>query len=140
PLDASRRGTGRSVAFTLRVPYGVVLGIVPFNSPMNLAAHKIGPALAAGNSIIVKPHPQTPLAVEALVRSMEDVGVPPGVVTLLHGGVEVGQQLVSHPGVDLISFTGGLRAAHAITAAAGLKKVLSELGGDGPNVVWNDAD
>lgn len=139
PVDESRRGTGR-VAFTMRVPYGVVAGIVPFNSPMNLAAHKVGPALAAGNAIVLKPHPQTPWCTVRLVQALMDAGAPDGAVNLVFGDAEVGTALVSHPLVRLVSFTGGTRTAAKIAEAAGVKKLLMELGGDGPNIVWRDAD
>jgi len=137
PLDQSAMGAGK-IALMLRFPVGVVAGITPFNAPFNLTAHKLGPAIAAGNAIVLKPPPQAPLTVHRLVEMFVDAGAPPGAVNAVYGH-EAGPQLVREPRVDFISFTGSTRAGAAIRAASGLKRVALELGGDGPTIVHADA-
>jgi len=131
-------GAGK-LAFLLRFPVGVVAGITPFNAPFNLACHKIAPALAAGNAIVLKAPPQAPWVVTKLVEMFADAGTPPGAVNLLHGG-SVGPALVRDPRVDFISFTGSSRVGADIKAASGLRRVALELGGNGPTIVHADAD
>jgi acyl-CoA reductase-like NAD-dependent aldehyde dehydrogenase len=138
PLDASAMGAGK-IAMLLRFPVGVVAGITPFNAPLNLAAHKLGPAIAAGNAIVLKPPPQAPLTVHRLVEAFVDAGVEPGAVNTLYGH-RAGPALVKDPRVDFISFTGSSRAGAQIKAASGLKRVALELGGAGPTIVHHDAN
>lgn len=138
PLDGSEMGAGK-IAVMLRFPVGVVAGITPFNAPFNLACHKIAPALAAGNAIVMKPPPQAPLTVHRLIEMFVDAGVPPGTLNTLYGS-EVGPALVRDPRVDFISFTGSTRAGASIRAASGLRRVALELGGIGPTIVCDDAD
>ena len=129
--------------YTLKEPVGVVALIVPWNYPLVMAAMKLGPALAAGCTAILKPAEDTSLSALRLGELMQEAGLPDGVVNILTGyGRTVGAALASHPGVDKIAFTGstvtGKSIAHA--AAAGLKKVSLELGGKTPNIIMPDAD
>ncbi|KFG77372.1 aldehyde dehydrogenase family protein [Streptomyces mutabilis] len=124
-------------------PVGVCALIAPWNYPLLQASWKVAPALAAGNTIVLKPSEVTPLTTIAMIRLIEEAGAPRGVVNLVLGaGATVGAALTSHPEVDLVSFTGGLATGRAIMAAAaeGPKKVALELGGKNPNVVFEDAD
>jgi acyl-CoA reductase-like NAD-dependent aldehyde dehydrogenase len=134
---------GNYLTYTLREPLGVVAAIVPWNFPLLLAAWKIGPALATGNTVILKPAAETPLTALALGEIAVEVGLPPGVLNILTApGAEVGRALVAHPGIDKIAFTGGTSTGKAImrSAADTLKKVTLELGGKSPNIVLPDAD
>lgn len=138
PLDGSAMGAGR-YAFLLRFPVGVVAAITPFNAPVNLTAHKIAPALAAGNALVLKPPPQTPLAIQRMVEIVHEAGFPEGALNVIHGEAEIGKALVTHPGVDFITFTGSTRAGAAIKADSGLKRAALELGGNGVTIVHRDA-
>ena len=124
-----------------RVPIGVVLAITPFNDPLNLVAHKLGPAIAAGNSVILKPATVTPLSGIKLVEAFMEAGLPPLVMQVLTGyGAVIGDPLVQDKRVRMISFTGGVEAGLHITKIAGLKKIGMELGSNSPVIVWKDAD
>ena len=124
-----------------RVPIGVVLAITPFNDPLNLVAHKLGPAVAAGNSVILKPASVTPLSGIKLVEAFVEAGLPPLVMQVLTGyGAVIGDPLVQDKRVRMISFTGGVDAGLHITKIAGLKKIGMELGSNSPCIVWKDAD
>ena len=138
PLDGSPMGAGK-IAFLLRFPVGVVAGITPFNAPFNLTAHKIAPALASGNSIVIKPPPQAPCTVHELIRLFVDAGVPAGALNSLYGN-KIGQHLVRDSRVDFITFTGSTRVGAEIRAASGLRRVALELGGTGQVIVCEDAD
>jgi acyl-CoA reductase-like NAD-dependent aldehyde dehydrogenase len=138
PLDGTAMGAGK-FAFLLRFPVGVVAGITPFNAPFNLACHKIAPAIAAGNSIVLKAPPQSPWVVAKLVELFAEAGTPPGFVNLLYGNA-VGPALVRDPRVDFVSFTGSSRVGAEIKAASGLRRVALELGGNGATIVHSDAD
>lgn len=138
PLDASAMGAGK-IAMLLRFPVGVVAGITPFNAPFNLAAHKIGPAVASGNVIVLKAPPQSPLCVFKLVELFADAGAAPGLVNLLYGN-DVGPLLVRDKRVDFITFTGSTSVGAEIKAASGLKRVALELGGTGQTIVHADGD
>jgi acyl-CoA reductase-like NAD-dependent aldehyde dehydrogenase len=127
-------------AVLARRPVGTVAAITPFNAPLNLVAHKVGPALAAGNCAIVKPAPQAPAPALRLAEILTEAGFPGGAIGVLPGGVATGAGLVASPLVDLISFTGGVAAGQAIRAAAGTRPVLLELGGNAANLVCPDAD
>jgi aldehyde dehydrogenase (NAD+) len=134
---------GPYVTYTLREPVGVVAAIVPWNFPLLLAVWKIAPALACGNTVIVKPATQTPLTALALAEMAAEVGVPPGVLNVVTGpGATVGERLVRHPGIDKIAFTGDTTTGRAIMrgAADTLKLLTLELGGKSPNIVLADAD
>ncbi len=139
PLDGSAMGAGK-MAFLMRFPVGVVVAITPFNAPFNLAAHKIAPAIAAGNTLVLKPPPQAPLIVHKLIELVAEAGVPPGMVNTVFGDADIGAALVSDPRVEFITFTGSSRAGEAIKAASGLRRVALELGGNGATIVCDDAD
>lgn len=138
PMDGSATGAGK-LALSLRFPMGVVSAITPFNGPVNLAAHKLGPALAAGNTIVLKPSPKAPLCLHLFIEAVIEAGVPDGAVNTLYGDA-VGPQMVSDPRVDFISFTGSIPVGKLIRQAAGMKPVALELGGVGPTFVHADAD
>lgn len=137
PLDGSPMGAGK-IAMILRFPVGVVAGITPFNAPFNLAAHKVAPAIAAGNVIVLKAPPQAPGAVHEIARLFVDAGLPAGFLNVLYGDL-VGPALVRDPRVDFISFTGSSRVGAEIKAASGLRRVALELGGNGATIVHADA-
>jgi acyl-CoA reductase-like NAD-dependent aldehyde dehydrogenase len=139
PLEASKTGHGK-LAFSARFPVGLVAGIVPFNAPVNLTCHKVAPALAAGNAIVLKAPPQAPMTIELVVRAFLDAGFPSASIGLLHGGAEVGASLVHNPLVNFLSFTGSHTAGLAIKQAAGTRGCVLELGGVGPTIVHRDAD
>lgn len=140
PLDAAPGGTGK-FGFTLRVPCGVVLAVTPFNFPLHLVCHKVGPALAAGNSVVVKPATDTPLSALKLVEILIEAGVPPLAITCLTGsGAEVGDALCADKRVRKVSFTGSYEVGDQICKAAGMKKVTMELGSNAPLIIMDDAD
>jgi aldehyde dehydrogenase (NAD+) len=134
---------GQAFVYTQREPLGVVAAIVPWNFPLLLAAWKVAPALATGNTVILKPASQTPLTALALGEIAREVGLPPGVLNVITGaGSVVGQALVEHPGIDKIAFTGDTSTGKGImrSAAETLKHLTLELGGKSPNLVFADAD
>ena len=139
PLDAGLNGKG-FFAFTQRLPLGVVAAITPFNYPLNLTIHKIAPAIACKNTVIVKPPTEAPLAVMKFCELLNEE-FPEGVVNVVTGyGSEVGDYLVCSADVDKISFTGSVTTGLMISQKAGMKKVTLELGGNDPVIVLNDAD
>ena len=131
-----------SLDYTVAEPYGVVAAVVPFNGPLIAASIKLAPALAAGNTVVLKPSELAPFSLLRMVALCEEAGLPPGVVNVLTGGAEAGQALCRHPGVDKISFTGGPVAAEAVGVAAARRPVplLMELGGKSAAVVFADTD
>lgn len=139
PLNGVPMGEGR-VALMLRFPVGVVVAITPFNAPFNLMCHKVGPAFAAGNAVVLKPPHQCPLIGMRLGEILQEAGLPGGTLNIVYGGGGVGARLVTDPRVDFITFTGSTRAGAAIKAKSGLRRVALELGGDGPTIVHRDAD
>jgi len=140
PLDASPSGEGR-VGFYMRTPIGVIAAISPFNFPLNLVAHKVGPALAAGNTMVLKPAEETPLTAVALGEILMEAGLPPGVFNLVHGdGPSVGEALVTDPRPLKISFTGSPPVGARILKIAGLKRVTLELGNNSGTIVEPDAN
>ncbi len=139
-LSAASNGAGK-FGFTLRVPCGVVAAITPFNFPLNLVCHKIGPALAAGNAVLLKPASDTPLSGVKLVEIMLDAGFPPEAVSVVTGsGATIGDAIASDERVRKISFTGSRDVGERICRTAGLKRVTMELGSNSPVVVMDDAD
>ncbi|WP_218137527.1 aldehyde dehydrogenase family protein [Variovorax sp. YR266] len=138
PMDASAVGAGK-IAMLMRYPVGVVTAITPFNGPISLTAHKLGPALAAGNSIVLKPSPKAPLCVHQFVEAVLEAGFPAGAINTVYGDA-VGPRIVSDPRVDFVSFTGSIRVGKMIRDAVGMKRVALELGGVGPTFVHHDAD
>jgi acyl-CoA reductase-like NAD-dependent aldehyde dehydrogenase len=140
PLDAVPPGEGY-FGFTVRRPIGVVAAIAPFNFPLNLVAHKVAPALAAGNAVVLKPASTTPLTAVLLCRALEEAGLPPGAINLVAGsGGTVGEWLVTDPRVAKITFTGSADVGERITQLAGIKKVTLELGNTSPVIIAPDAD
>jgi len=125
-----------------REPVGVVASIAPWNYPIMMAAWKIAPAIAAGNTVVIKPAPQTPLTTLMLAQTALEVGFPPGVINVVTGGASVGEPLVSHPDVRMVSFTGSTRTGKRIMELAAQKvtRVHLELGGKAPLIVFADAD
>ncbi len=139
-LGAASNGAGK-FGFTLRVPCGVVAAITPFNFPLNLVCHKVGPALAAGNAVLLKPASDTPLSGVKLVEIMLDAGFPPEAVSVVTGsGAAIGDAIASDERVRKISFTGSRDVGEHICRTAGLKRVTMELGSNSPVVVMDDAD
>ncbi|HSW20288.1 MAG TPA: aldehyde dehydrogenase family protein, partial [Ramlibacter sp.] len=133
PMDGSAIGAGK-LAMMMRYPIGVVAAITPFNSPVNLAAHKLGPALAAGNCVVLKPSPKAPLCVHLFIEAILEAGAPAGAVNTLYGDA-IGPQLVTDPRVDFVSFTGSVPVGKLIRNSVGMKRVALELGGVGPTFV-----
>ncbi|WP_040209042.1 aldehyde dehydrogenase family protein [Neobacillus jeddahensis] len=139
-FDQMSGGENR-VGYYYRFPIGIIAAITPFNDPLNLVAHKVGPAIATGNAIIVKPATVTPLSALLLAEAFSHAGLPPKVLSVITGhGREIGDVLVTHPAIRMISFTGGLEAGEEIVRKAGLKKISMELGSNSPVIVLEDAD
>jgi acyl-CoA reductase-like NAD-dependent aldehyde dehydrogenase len=139
PFDAYAGSEGRLGWFT-REPLGVIAAVTPYNDPLNLVAHKLGPAIAGGNAVVLKPSLLTPLSALRLVDTLVEAGLPEEVVTVVNGGAELGAVVVAAPEVRMVSFTGGFRTGEAIARSAGLKKLAMDLGGNAPVVVLADAD
>jgi glyceraldehyde-3-phosphate dehydrogenase (NADP+) len=140
PLDADPTGS-KKLGFTLRIPCGVVAAISPFNFPLNLVCHKVGPALAGGNSVIVKPASDTPLSALKLTEILLEAGLPPeGIQCVTGPGGEVGDALVADRRVRKVTFTGSREIGDRICRMAGIKKVTMELGSNSPVIVMPDAD
>jgi aldehyde dehydrogenase (NAD+) len=135
--------TPQKFAYTKRQPIGVVAQIIPWNYPLSMACWKLGPALACGNTVILKPAEQTPLSILVFATLVKEAGFPPGVVNIVNGyGREAGSALVQHPLVDKVAFTGSTATATQIMkmAAIGLKNITLETGGKSPLLVFDDAD
>lgn len=140
PFDASP-GQGGHVGFTIRVPIGVIGAITPFNYPLNLVAHKVAPAIAAGNAVVLKPASYTPLSAVVLCEVLRQAGLPQGYLNLVIGpGNVVGDMLVKHRNIRMLTFTGSLPVGQKIKRDSGIKKVTLELGNNSPNIVHRDAD
>ncbi|MDN3020086.1 aldehyde dehydrogenase family protein [Paenibacillus sp. BSR1-1] len=134
-------GSEDRMGYYYRFPIGIIVAITPFNDPLNLVAHKVGPAIAAGNAIIVKPAPATPLSALLLAEAFEKAGLPPKVLSVITGyPSDMGESLITHPAVRMISFTGGFSTGQAIMQKAGMKKFSMELGSNSPVIVLEDAD
>ncbi len=139
PLAGAPGQAGR-LGFTLRVPLGVVAAITPFNSPLNTVTHKVAPALAAGNAVILKPSTHTPLTAMLLAQVLLDAGVPPGFLCVLHGSAEVVRYLQDDPRVRFFAFTGSTEVGRQIQQAAGLRRTQMELGSIACTIVCDDAN
>ncbi len=139
PLDAAAGGVGK-IGYYIRVPVGVVAAITPFNFPLNLSAHKVAPAVAAGCPIVMKPAPATPLTVLRLADIMREAGLPAGAFEVVTGGADVGAWLTGDPRVAMISFTGSPPVARQIAKNAGLRRLTLELGGNAATIVEADAN
>jgi len=140
PLDAVPGGRGK-FGFWLRVPVGVVAAISPFNFPLNLVAHKVAPALAAGNAVVLKPATVTPLVALELGRLLLGAGLPSHALNIVTGpGSEIGEALSTHPDVRMVTFTGSLEVGERICRSAGLKRITMELGSNSAVILMDDAD
>ena len=140
PMDATPTGVGK-LGFTLRVPLGVVGAITPFNFPLNLGAHKLGPAIAAGNSVVLKPATATPLSSIRLVELLLEAGAPEQWVQIVCGaGSDVGERIVEHPDTAAITFTGSAEVGWGIRQKVPAKRVTLELGSNAPLIIDADAD
>ncbi|WP_457661989.1 aldehyde dehydrogenase family protein [Sinorhizobium medicae] len=140
PFD-SFPGSEKRSGYFRRDPIGVIVAITPFNDPLNLVAHKLGPAIASGNSVILKLSELAPLSGLRLVELLRKAGLPKAVITTITGrGTVVGAPLVSSPSVRLVSFTGGFETAHAIKSSMGLARISMDLGGNGAVIALDDCD
>jgi len=140
PFD-SAPGSENRVGYYYRFPIGIIAAITPFNDPLNLVAHKVGPAIAGGNSVIVKPATVTPLSALKLAECLLDAGLPGEILSVITGhGNRIGEAMVADPRIRMVSFTGGGEAGERITRLAGLKKIGMELGSDSPVIVLADAN
>ena len=139
PLDAAAAGAGR-FGFTVRVPYGVVAAVTPFNGPANLLIQKVAPALAVGNAIVVKPSPPGTEVALLLAEAMKAAGLPDGLFNVAPGGRETAKLLAAHPLVSVVTVTGSTAAGNELARAAGAKKFVGELGSNAANIVCGDAD
>ena len=137
PMESSAIGANK-LGVSLRFPVGVVAAITPFNAPVNLTAHKLGPAWAAGNSVILKPSPQSALTIHQFTQVLLAGGIPPYWLQVVQGD-EAAAQMVRAPQVDFVSFTGSSRVGEIVKASSGLKRVALELGGNGFTIVAADA-
>ncbi|MDV2683549.1 aldehyde dehydrogenase family protein [Alkalihalophilus lindianensis] len=151
--EEARRITGETIPFSQmpghesrigyisRCPIGIIAAITPFNDPLNLVAHKVGPAIASGNAVIVKPSSETPLSAIRLAEAFMEAGLPDGILSVITGsGREVGDELITSDDVRFVSFTGGFDTGEAITRKAGVKKMAMELGSNAPTIILSDAD
>lgn len=140
PVEASK-GSENRFAFTLRVPVGIVCAISPFNFPLNLVSHKVGPAIAAGNSVVLKPSSLTPFTAIYLGKLMMEAGLPPGYLNILFGpGHTVGERLLSDPRFALYTFTGSPSVGKRLREAIGLRRAILELGSNSATIIHRDAD
>jgi acyl-CoA reductase-like NAD-dependent aldehyde dehydrogenase len=140
PMEASAGGVGK-LGVMLRVPYGVVGAISPFNFPLNLVAHKLGPAIAAGNAVVLKPAGQTPITAIKLVEILQEAGLPDAWLSVIPGpGSEVGNALVEHELTKALTFTGSAKVGWGIRSSVPHKKVNLELGSNAPLIVNDDGD
>lgn len=134
-------GHENRIGYYYKFPIGIIAAITPFNDPLNLVAHKVGPAIASGNTIIVKPATLTPISAILLAEAFDAAGLPDKVLSVITGsGGEIGDTLVTHPSIRMVSFTGGLETGEQIAKKAGLKKLSMELGSNSPVIVLDDAD
>jgi len=140
PLDAAP-GAGNRLGFTLRVPCGIVAAISPFNFPLHLVCHKVGPAIAAGNAVLIKPATDTPLSALKFTEVLLEAGLPAEAIACLTGpGGELGRAICGDDRVRKITFTGSYEVGNEICKTAGMKKVTMELGSNSPVIVMDDAD
>src|SRR5208282_2009055 len=142
PLSVPYTPGAKYLAYTLREPIGVVGQIIPWNFPLLMAAWKLGPALATGCTVVLKPAEQTPLSALRLGELFQEAGLPDGVLNIVTGFGDAGARLAAHPGVDKVAFTGSTEVGKLVVhaAAGNLKKVSLELGGKAPLVIYRDAD
>lgn len=139
PFDSYAGSESRQGWYT-REPLGIIAAITPYNDPLNLVAHKLGPAIAGGNAVLLKPSELTPLSAIKLVETLVAAGLPNEIITVAIGGAELGKALVSARDVRMISFTGGFATGEAISKSAGIKKLAMDLGGNAPVIVMENSD
>lgn len=139
PIEGAAGQAGR-LGFTLRVPLGVVAAITPFNAPLNTVAHKVAPALAAGNAVVLKPSTHTPTAANVMAECLLAAGLPAGLISVLHGGADTAQALLDEPLVRFFAFTGSTEVGAQIQRKAGLRRTQMELGSIAFTIVADDAD
>lgn len=139
PFDAFAGSEARQGWFT-REPLGIIAAITPYNDPLNLVAHKLGPAIAGGNAVLLKPSELAPFSALKLVETLVEAGLPEAVVTVAIGGAELGRAIVSARDIRMVSFTGGFATGEAISRSAGLKKLAMDLGGNAPVIVMADCN
>jgi len=139
PLEGAPQQGGR-LGFTLRVPLGVVCAITPFNAPLNTVAHKVAPALAAGNAVLLKPSTNTPTAACIMAEALLAAGLPAGLISVIHGGAETAGWLLDEPRVRFYAFTGSTEVGAQIQQRAGLRRTQMELGSIAFTIVADDAD
>ncbi|MFO1326747.1 MAG: aldehyde dehydrogenase family protein [Rubrivivax sp.] len=139
PIEGAPGQAGR-LGFTLRVPLGVVLAITPFNAPLNTVAHKVAPALAAGNAVVLKPSTHTPGAAVIMAECLLQAGLPPALMSVVHGGAEIAGWLLDEERVRFIAFTGSTEVGLSIQQRAGLRRTQMELGSIAFTIVADDAD
>jgi acyl-CoA reductase-like NAD-dependent aldehyde dehydrogenase len=133
-------GAESKTGFAARFPKGVIGAITPFNYPFLLASHKIAPAIASGNTIVIKPAPNTPFSTVRMVQGLHECGLPEGHVQVIQGGPGAGDALLANPKIQMYTFTGSARIGQYIKEHSGLRPVVLELGNSSPNIVCNDAD
>ena len=139
PFDSYAGSESRQGWYT-REPLGIITAITPYNDPLNLVAHKLGPAIAGGNAVLLKPSELTPLSAIKMVEVLLESGLPEEVITVAIGGTDLGKALVSAKDVRMISFTGGFTTGEAIAKSAGIKKLAMDLGGNAPVIVMENSD
>ena len=140
PFD-SAEGSENRIGYYYRFPIGIIAAITPFNDPLNLVAHKLGPAIAGGNSVVLKPATVTPLSALKLAECLLDAGLPAEILSVVTGhGHEIGDALVSDERISMVSFTGGVEAGERVASNAGLKKIGMELGSNSPVIVLEDCE
>ena len=139
PVDAHPNGVGK-VGFYIRVPVGIVSAITPFNFPLNLSMHKVAPALACGNAVILKPSERTPLTPLMMAELFLEAGLPPKALSVIPGYGDVGKAMTTHPDVRVVSFTGSKKVGEIISRQVGIKKLVLELGSNSAIVVHRDGD
>jgi putative phosphonoacetaldehyde dehydrogenase len=138
--DLTPHGKQRKI-FTLREPLNAISAITPFNHPLNMVAHKLAPAIATNNCVVLKPTEQTPLTALMLADTLYEAGLPPEMLSVVTGGpADIGDAMITDPRIDLITFTGSVRVGKHIAEKAGYKRIVLELGGNDPLIVMEDAD
>ncbi len=140
-VDAEQlRAGSRRIGIARRFPIGPILAIAPFNFPLNLVLHKVAPALAVGNSVVLKPAPQTPLTSLLLADILREAGLPDGALSVIHCPVALAEKMVRDERFEMVTFTGSAKVGWHIKAIAGRKRVALELGGNAAVLVFKDAD
>ena len=139
PLEGAPQQVGR-IGFTIPVPLGVVCAITPFNAPVNTVAHKVAPAIAAGNAVVVKPSSSTPMTANMIAKVLLEAGLPSGLISVVHGGAAVAGWLIDEPAIRFFAFTGSTEVGRDIQQRAGLRRTQMELGSIAFTVVCADAN